>query len=59
MGVTMTYDDVLEPVAAIPQAKNIAYGSAYNLAPGLLGIPAQMRIMVRKTDAGPADGPRG
>jgi hypothetical protein len=39
MGVTMTYDDVLEPVAAIPQAKNIAYGSAYNLAPGLNPSP--------------------
>jgi hypothetical protein len=51
--------DVLEPLAVIPQAKNAEYGSAFNLAPGHFGIPAQVRIMVRKTDAGPADGPRG
>lgn len=50
MGVSMTYDDVLEPMAAIPQAKNAEYGSAYNLAPGLFGIPAHVRILVCKTD---------
>ena len=55
----MTYDDVLEPVAEIPQARDIEYGSAYNLAPGLFGIPAHVGIMVCKTNTGPADGPRG
>ena len=55
----MTYDDVLECMAAIHQAKNIAYGSAYNLAPGLLGIEAHVGIMVCKTNTGPADRPRG
>ena len=47
---TMTYDDVLERMGAIHQAKNADYGSSYNLAPALLGIPAHVGILVRMTD---------
>lgn len=50
MGVTMTFDDVLQRMAAIHQAKNADYGSSYNLAPALLGIPAHVGILVRMTD---------
>ena len=46
----MTCDDVLERMAAIHKAKNIDYGSSYNLAPALLGIPAHVEILVRMTD---------
>lgn len=43
----MTYGDVLEPLAVIPQAKHAKYGSAYNLTLGHFGIPAQVRIMMQ------------
>jgi len=46
----MTFDDVLQRMAAIHQAKNADYGSSYNLAPALLGIPAYVGILVRMTD---------
>ena len=46
----MTYDDVLERMGAIHQAKNADYGSSHNLAPALLGIPAHVGILVRMTD---------
>ena len=46
----MTFDDVLQRMAAIYQAKNADYGSFYNLAPALLGIPAHVGILVRMID---------
>jgi hypothetical protein len=46
----MTFDAVLERMAAIHQAKNADYGSSYNLAPALLGIPAHVGLLVRMTD---------
>jgi hypothetical protein len=45
-----TFDTILERMAAIHQAKNADYGSSYNLAPALLGIPAHVGILVRMTD---------
>jgi hypothetical protein len=50
MNNPMTFDTILERMAAIPQAKNADYGSSYNLAPALLGIPAHVGILVRMTD---------
>ncbi|MHB9075692.1 MAG: nucleotide modification associated domain-containing protein [Desulfobaccales bacterium] len=46
----MTFDTVLKRMAEIHQAKNADYGSSYNLAPALLGIPAHMGLLVRMTD---------
>lgn len=46
----MTFDDVLQRMAMIHKAKNADYGSSYNLAPALLGIPAHVGILVRMTD---------
>ncbi len=46
----MTFDSVLERMAAIHRAKNADYGSSYNLAPALLGIPAHVGLLVRMTD---------
>lgn len=46
----MTFEAILERMAAIHKAKNADYGSSYNLAPALLGIPAHVGILVRITD---------
>jgi hypothetical protein len=46
----MTFDDILVHMAAIHKAKNADYGSSYNLAPALLGIPAHVGLLVRMTD---------
>jgi hypothetical protein len=46
----MTFDDILVRMAAIYKAKNADYGSSYNLAPALLGIPAHVGLLVRMTD---------
>lgn len=46
----MTFDDVLERMSAVHKAKNADYGSSYNLAPALLGIPAHIGLLVRMTD---------
>ncbi len=46
----MTFDTILERMAAIHKAKNADYGSSYNLAPALLGIPAHVGLLVRMTD---------
>jgi hypothetical protein len=46
----MNFSDVLERMAAIYQAKSADYGSSYNLAPALLGIPAHVGLLVRMTD---------
>jgi len=45
----MTFDDVLERMAAIHRAKNADYGSSYTLA-ALLGIPVHVGLLVRMTD---------
>lgn len=45
-----TFESVLERMAAIHRAKNADYGSSYNLAPALLGIPAHVGLLVRMTD---------
>jgi hypothetical protein len=45
-----TFDAVLERMAEVHRAKNTDYGSSYNLAPVLLGIPAHVGILVRMTD---------
>ncbi len=45
-----TFDTILERMAAIHKAKNADYGSSYNLAPALLGIPAHVGLLVRMTD---------
>jgi hypothetical protein len=50
MSNPMTFDSILERMAAIHNAKNADYGSSYNLAPALLGIPAHVGILVRMTD---------
>jgi hypothetical protein len=46
----MTFYTILEHMAAVYEAKNKDYGSSYNLAPELLGIPAHVGILVRMTD---------
>ena len=46
----MTFGIILERMAEIHKAKNADYGSSYNLAPALLGIPAHVGILVRMTD---------
>jgi hypothetical protein len=46
----MTFEAILERMSAIHEAKNADYGSSYNLAPALLGIPAHVGILVRMTD---------
>jgi hypothetical protein len=46
----MTFDTILERMAAIHKAKNADYGNSYNLAPALLGIPAHVGLLVRMTD---------
>ena len=46
----MTFDTVLERMAAIHRAKNADYGASYDLAPQLLNIPAHVGILVRITD---------
>jgi hypothetical protein len=46
----MTFDNVLDRMAAIHRAKNADYGSSYDLAPQLLNIPAHVGILVRITD---------
>lgn len=46
----MTFDSILDRMAAIHRAKNADYGSSYNLAPALLGIPAHVVLLVRMTD---------
>ena len=46
----MTFDAVLRRMLEIHQAKNADYGSSYNLAPALLGIPAHVGLLVRMTD---------
>jgi hypothetical protein len=46
----MTFDNILERMAVIHKAKNADYGSSYNLAPALLGIPAHVGLLVRMTD---------
>ncbi|MBU4232035.1 MAG: hypothetical protein KKD99_02705 [Proteobacteria bacterium] len=46
----MTFDDILKQMSAIHQAKNTDYGSSYNLAPALQGIPAHVGILARMTD---------
>jgi len=43
----MTFDTVLERMAAIHRAKNADYGASYDLAPQLLNIPAHVGILVR------------
>jgi hypothetical protein len=45
-----TFQTILERMAAIHEAKNSDYGSSYNLAPALLGIPAHVGLLVRMTD---------
>lgn len=50
IGQPMTFDTILERMAAIHKAKNADYGSSYNLAPALLGIPAHVGLLVRMTD---------
>jgi hypothetical protein len=46
----MTFESILERMAAIHQAKNSDYGDSYNLAPALLGIPVHIGLLVRMTD---------
>jgi hypothetical protein len=46
----MTFDSILERMAAIYRAKNADYGSSYDLAPQLLNIPPHVGILVRITD---------
>lgn len=46
----MTFDAVLDRMAAIHRAKNADYGSSYDLALQLLNIPAHVGILVRITD---------
>ena len=46
----MTFETILERMAAIHRAKNADYGSSYNLAPALLSIPAYVGILLRMTD---------
>ena len=46
----MTFDEVLQQMAEIHRRKNADYGSSYNLAPALLGIPAHVGLLVRMTD---------
>jgi hypothetical protein len=46
----MNFQTILERMAAIHKAKNADYGSSYNLAPALLGIPAHVGLLVRMTD---------
>ena len=50
VGKPMTFDNIIERMAAIHKAKNADYGSSYNLAPALLGIPAHVGLLVRMTD---------
>ena len=45
-----TFESILGRMAAIHRAKNADYGSSYNLAPMLLGIPAHVGLLVRMTD---------
>jgi len=46
----MTFETILELLAATHKAKNADYGSSYNLVPVLLGIPVHVGILVRMTD---------
>jgi hypothetical protein len=46
----MTFETILERMAAVHRAKNADYGSSYNLAPALLSIPAYVGILLRMTD---------
>ena len=50
MSALKTFDDVLNRMGQIHKAKNADYGSSYNLAPALLGIPAHVGLLVRMTD---------
>jgi hypothetical protein len=46
----MTFETILKRMAAIHKVKNADYGSSYNLASALLGIPAHVGLLVRMTD---------
>lgn len=46
----MTFEIILEHMAMVHKAKNADYGSSYNLAPQLLGIPAHVGLLVRMSD---------
>lgn len=46
----MSFETVLDRMAAIHRAKNADYGSSYDLAPQLLNIPTHVGILVRMTD---------
>jgi len=46
----MTFETILQRMAVIHKAKNADYGSSYNLAPALLGIPAHVGLLVRMCD---------
>jgi hypothetical protein len=46
----MTFETILQRMAAVHKAKNADYGSSYNLAPELLGIPAHIGLLVRMSD---------
>jgi len=47
----MSFETILDRMAAIHKAKNTDYGSSTNLAPPeLLGIPAHIGILVQMTE---------
>lgn len=46
----MTFDEILQKMAAIHKAKNADYGDSFSLAPALLGISAHLGLLVRMTD---------
>lgn len=46
----MSFDEILQKMAEVHRRKNADYGSSYNLAPALLGIPVHVGLLVRMTD---------